>query len=316
MFGVPACGGQATPRTIVQAEGADSGAAPSMPQAAISEPKTGDQIAAPIAISPVAQIAQSITDELSVAARQATATAATLEQLRTAGQTDRAAASDFVRGIVESSPDILGASTVWQPDAYDGRDVDFAVVDLQNPDTGQFLVYWARGADGSIKQAKINHTKLVAKGSWLSPMTSGRPYVSEPYSFAIAGVSRISATISVPILDPTGVIPEPLGVYSIDIPLHSVEAGLQSESLPKDARVILVDRNNDLATDSDPAWQPGSGLAAPGEPFASYLIESRGDPTMDITIEWSRKIYRLAVAPVLFNGDQRIWRLMMLTPSK
>lgn len=295
------------------------------PQASRAEPGDAPAIdlstgqpsgAAAAALAPVAQIAQSITDELAERVRQATETAAMLEQIRTAGQTDRIAAGNILRGIIDASPDILGVSAVWQPDAYDGRDADFATTDLQNPDTGQFAVYWARGDDGVIKQAKVNLTKLVAKGSWMTPLTTSRAYVTEPYAFAVAGTPYIAATISVPILDPTGVAPGPLGVYSIDVPLHSVAAGLRSGTLPKNVRIILVNRNNILAADSDPAWQPGTGFEVPGEPFASYLIESRGDPTMKISIEWTNREYELAVAPVLFNADQRIWRLMMLTEVK
>lgn len=280
------------------------------------DPATGQPLATSSALSPVAQIAQNISDELAERVRQATETAAMLEQMRTAGQTDRVAAGNVLRGIIEAAPEILGVSTVWQPDAYDGRDADFAIADPQNPDTGQFSIYWARGDDGVIKQAKVNLTKLVAKGSWMTPMTTGKAYVTEPYAFTVAGTPYIAATISVPILDPTGVSPGPLGVYSIDVPLQSVAAGLRSGTLPKNVRIILVNRNNVLAADSDPAWQPGTGFEVPGEPFASYLIESRGDPTMNITIEWTNKEYELAVAPVLFDTDQRIWRLMMLTQVK
>lgn len=319
LTGLAGCAGQPdTPRTIVPAAAPTAAADTGTTQAARSEPRAADAAAdanqQPAPPSPLAQAAQNISDELATRLRSAIETAAMLEKIRSAGQTDRIAASDLLRNMIESTPDILGVSTVWQPDAYDGRDAEFATADLQNPDTGQFVVYWARGADGTIRQSKVNHTALVAKGSWLSPMTTGNPYVSEPYSFAVANVSYVAATISAPILDPTGISPEPLGVFSIDVPLNSVGASLRAGDLPKGARIVLVDRNNDLAADSDPAWQPGSGISAPGEPFATYLVESRGDPTMKLSIEWANKEYELAVAPVTFNGDQRIWRLMMLTP--
>lgn len=291
---------------------AQANAAPA--DAASGDAASGDAGAPPEA--PLAALAQRISDELAAALQQARDTAATLEKLRSEGKTERAAISEMLRGIVDASPDVFGASAVWQPDAYDGRDADFAVADLQNPDTGQFVVYWARAADGSVKQSKVNHTKLVARSSWLSPMTSGKPYVSEPYSFAIADVAFVAATISVPILDPTGIMAEPLGVYSLDVPLHSVLAGLRPEALPKNSRIILVDRNNDLAADSDPSWQPGGGIIAPSQPFAAYLADARGDPNLKLRIAWDRKEFDLAVAPVMFNDTLRVWRLMMLTRTK
>ncbi len=326
LFAGAGCSSRAVTPTTLSGAAADPTVAPksaAAPDPAAAAPSAdpaagnaslGDAAAEPV--TPLAALAQNISDELAAALRQASATAATLEQLRSAGQTDRATISGMLRQIVEASPDVFGASAVWQPDAYDGRDADFAVADLQNPDTGQFVVYWARAADGSVMQSKVNHTKLVARSSWLSPMTSGKPYVSEPYTFAIADTVFVAATVSVPILDPTGISAEPLGVYSLDVPLHSVLAGLRPEAMPKKSRIILVDRNNDLAADSDPSWRPGGGIVAPGEPFASYLADARGDPTLKLLIAWDHKEYQLTAAPVVFNGTLRVWRLMMLTQTK
>ena len=267
-----------TPRTIVPAAAPTAAADTGTTQAAEASPAQPMQQRMPIAArppSPLAQAAQNISDELATSAERH-------QDGGDAGEDpQRRADRPHRRQRLAAQHDQIDArysyvSTVWQPDAYDGRDAEFATADLQNPDTGQFVVYWAR-VRTALSAVEGQPHRAGGEGVVAVPDDDGQPHVSEPYSFAVANVSYVAATISAPILDPTGISPEPLGVFSIDVPLNSVGANLRAGDLPKGARIVLVDRNNDLAADSDPAWQPGSGISAPGEPFATYLVRSRGD---------------------------------------
>ena len=51
---------------------------------------------------------------------------------------------------LKNNPDILGVYTLWEPNAFDGLDSQYANTD-GNDATGRFIPYWVHGGDGNIQ---------------------------------------------------------------------------------------------------------------------------------------------------------------------
>ncbi|MDR2027922.1 MAG: hypothetical protein LBP93_00135 [Treponema sp.] len=50
----------------------------------------------------------------------------------------------MVRALVEENPDIIAASSAWEPNALDGLDAEYANTPGTDQ-TGRFIPYWFRG---------------------------------------------------------------------------------------------------------------------------------------------------------------------------
>ena len=65
--------------------------------------------------------------------------ASTLESLRNNKQTDRAYANNVVKGSLLSNPSLIGTSTAWEPNAWDGKDSEFVEFDKAHDKTQETL---------------------------------------------------------------------------------------------------------------------------------------------------------------------------------
>ncbi|HEY1107789.1 MAG TPA: cache domain-containing protein, partial [Opitutaceae bacterium] len=56
---------------------------------------------------------------------------------------DRALIDTILRRVLEENPEFLGVWTIWEPDAFDGKDAAFARQPGHDA-TGRFIPYWHR----------------------------------------------------------------------------------------------------------------------------------------------------------------------------
>lgn len=70
---------------------------------------------------------------------------ATLGSLHKRKELNRAAVNDMLKEILVSSPAFFGIWTCWEPNAFDGRDAEFANKAIHD-ETGRFIPYWHLGS--------------------------------------------------------------------------------------------------------------------------------------------------------------------------
>src|SRR6476661_5378483 len=74
--------------------------------------------------------------------------AETFSAMRALGISDRRLFDEILRETLAQNPEYLGVWTVWEPNALDGRDEEFAHAP-HHDGTGRFIPFWNRGG-GSI----------------------------------------------------------------------------------------------------------------------------------------------------------------------
>jgi len=84
--------------------------------------------------------------------------------LHSAGIRDRRVYSEMLLGFLEAHPRILCAWTVWEPDALDGRDVEYANT-IGHDSTGRFVHSWHR-AEGSPMLIPAICYETPEEGHW------------------------------------------------------------------------------------------------------------------------------------------------------
>jgi methyl-accepting chemotaxis protein len=105
--------------------------------------------------------------------------------------------SALVKATLLGSEDLVGASVLWEPNALDGKDAEFAGKAPEYDDTGRYMPYFSRGPDGTIDVEPS--VPSAAIDVYNVPRDTGHAYFSEPYAYPVNGQKVLMSTLSVPI---------------------------------------------------------------------------------------------------------------------
>jgi len=116
----------------------------------------------------------------------ARALAETFSTMRALGISDRSLFDGILRETLAQNPQYLGVWTVWEPNALDGRDRDFANAPGHDG-TGRFIPFWNRGGGAIHLEPNLGYD-VPGFGDWyLVPMQRREETVMDPYEFPFAG---------------------------------------------------------------------------------------------------------------------------------
>jgi methyl-accepting chemotaxis protein len=174
-----------------------------------------------------AELAAQVGEQLDRAYEQAVAISAVLGSDVRAGRADRAAVIDRLRQVLQDSPDFLGVYTVWEPDAFDGKDAAWKGKEGHDA-SGRFVPYWHRsGPDMALTACSDYDSQALdandrMKGEYYQkPKQLGRALILDPYSYQLDAKTRVLMTSAlVPIKDKDGRF---IGVVGIDLDLASLQ---------------------------------------------------------------------------------------------
>ncbi|WP_321341503.1 methyl-accepting chemotaxis protein [Breoghania sp.] len=145
--------------------------------------------------------------------------AGSLSGLKTTGVTSREGWTAAVETIAKSNPQLSGAwGTVINND-LDGRDAEFATDEKSAK--GRWAPYYFRDAEGKLGYRPV--TDLGAEDGWFHvPYNTGKPFVTEPYSWEVAGQTVMGVSFAVPVQNADKTI----GVAGVDLMLAPLSAAL------------------------------------------------------------------------------------------
>jgi len=226
----------------------------------------------------------------------------------TAG-TGRQTVDRMLQAVLRGHPDFLGVYTAWEPNAFDGRDADFAN-QPQSDASGRFIPYWSRAADGTLAlEPLVDYETPGAGDYYLLPKSSRTEQVIDPYAYSVQGKEVLLTSLVVPIL----IDGRFQGIAGVDLALEHLQR------LIDDAAKDLYDgqaRINLVAHD-------GTIVAASGRP---QLI---GQPLSALHADWEEDLqaiqaarplveedegHLMAVAPVRFSDVTRPWAIQLTLP--
>jgi DNA-binding CsgD family transcriptional regulator len=122
----------------------------------------------------------------------------TFAGLRGLGVTERALFDAILRETLGQHPEFLGVWTVWEPDALDGRDSDFAHAPGHDG-TGRFVPFWHRTGGRIHVEPNVNYD-VPGLGDWyFVPMQRQRETVLDPYEVPADGAPVFITSMVAPI---------------------------------------------------------------------------------------------------------------------
>ncbi|MDR2371475.1 MAG: cache domain-containing protein, partial [Treponema sp.] len=127
----------------------------------------------------------------------------------------------LLRQMVEESPDLASAWTVWEPNALDGMDAQYANTEGTDA-TGRFLSNWARTASGAQLEYSAGYDESGADFYNIA-MRTGEETVVEPFMYNLGGKDSLITSLVVPIKK-NG---RPIAVVGVDITLSRIQTGVE-----------------------------------------------------------------------------------------
>lgn len=220
-----------------------------------------------------AQRGAGLLDEAAATAR---AMASALESMRRAGQPERDQANHIVRGGLESNSTLVGASTAWEPNAFDGRDDEFANLDELHDETGRLIPWWFRAPDGRIGSERLVDYEVPGDGDWyVVPRQLRRQTVMDPYFYPVEGKDVLMTTISQPILE-NGRF---LGLTTVDLPLDELSQWIAQQRLLDTGIVMMLTASGSVVAHPDSRLN-GQQASEIGLPAAVIEAVNRGETTL------------------------------------
>ncbi len=198
------------------------------------------------------ELAQRRGSDATALLRQALETARTLAAslgaLSATGQPDRKAGEAVLRMALQQNPDYLGVWSAWEPNAFDGRDAEFANT-LQSDGSGRYLPQfnWDDGHNKISQGVLIDYDTPGPGDYYQAPKKDGKNALLEPYFYDFAGKNVLLTTISVPIFDQGRFV----GVAGVDISLAGLQEIVQNIRLYETGYASLLSTQGMFVGDRD-----------------------------------------------------------------
>ncbi|ADQ84794.1 methyl-accepting chemotaxis protein [Methylovorus sp. MP688] len=249
--------------------------------------------------------AQEILDRAVVTAR---ANARTMLAMKATHQESRAAVDNLLANSLRQNPDLVGAWTLWEPNAFDGKDKDF--VNAAGHDaTGRYIPYWNSGSGSVILEALVDYNTAGAGDYYLLAKNSGKETLLEPYMYKIAGKDTLITTISIPIQHNGGFV----GVTGFDIPLSGMQAIVGAIKPYAGSYAELITYGGNYVASASPE-NIGKPMDKQGDAKAILQKIQAGTAFSHIDQDASGTLVYRTYAPIKVGNSVTPWALVLTVP--
>jgi methyl-accepting chemotaxis protein len=222
---------------------------------------------------------------------EAMGTARTLSQafegLLLAGSPSRDQADAILQGALAGSPHVIGVWTVWEPNAFDGKDATFANTPGHDV-TGRYVPYWNRVSGKIAVEPNKDYTVDGLGDYYQLPKRTDKETALEPYVYNAAGKDVLMTSLAVPIHGPDGAF---VGVVGVDLPLAMLAEQISRVKVSETGYAALVsnrgvyvahpkaERCGKPMLATDPWIEPFLGKMKQGEAFETENFSKTLDDT-------------------------------------
>ncbi|AHF04658.1 methyl-accepting chemotaxis protein [Marichromatium purpuratum 984] len=217
--------------------------------------------------------------------------------------------NQMLRSVLQNNPGFAGLYSVWEPNAFDGMDAEFANTSGTDA-SGRFIPYWTRGRNGELVLEAAHDYDVAGIGDYyLIPKRTGKERVIDPYLYEIQGREQLITSVVVPITSDDRF----RGVVSVDIALSHLQRLIEevaSTLYEGRGKIALVSYEGTLVASSrrpDLVGKPFSEL----HPESARIIDDiqAGKTTVS---EVDGEL--LAFVPIRLGEDEHPWSVGVAVP--
>lgn len=224
---------------------------------------------------------------------------------------DREEVNAMIRETLAVERDVLALYTFWEPNAFDGRDAQFAGTEGHDA-TGKFLPYWNRGSGQIIVEPLVDYDTPGPGDYILIPKQTRRDAWIEPYPYPVAGKTVLITSLVCPMVVDDQVV----GITGLDFDLQTL-TDLVGGIRPHDGGyAVLLSADGVVVGHPDHALL-GTKLATADPDLARLVQDARADGP---TVGQGRSRVLDAAAyfvsvPVAVRGIDHPWQLVLAVPQ-
>ena len=223
---------------------------------------------------------------------------------------DRVTADRMLSEIQSASAGTLGVWTGWEPNAFDGRDSDFANKGGHTDSTGRYIPYATSGANGKINFDPLIGYELAGDGDYYRlARNAGKPVILEPFAYDLDGVPTLMTSLTAPIVVGGKVV----GVAGADIGLADVATALGAMRPMGTGFVALVSEGGGFLGHPNSEFL-GKPVAETGEDAAVWQALMANPGTVMPTVG-ADGVARLVVAAPVQLLDDTSWFTVVSVPQ-
>lgn len=215
----------------------------------------------------------------------------------------RAEIVGWLTRTLEQRPELLGFYTLWEPNAFDGKDADHVRLTGYDDDTGRFLPYVVRSGGRIVVEPNRHYEKPGEGDYYLVPKQTKKPVYMQPYEWEIDGKQVQLMSVILPILDQDGKF---LAIVGADIALNDLQT-LASSYKPLGGYVSLVSGDGIYAANPNDPASIGEHFGDNPEKKALWEEVAAGQTLKGYTPN-SKGLYVLrAFEPIPLPGSEVSW---------
>jgi methyl-accepting chemotaxis protein len=205
----------------------------------------------------------------------------TLEGMKLAWVDDRSLYNSLLSQVLRANTNFLAVWSVWEPDALDGKDKNFAGKNGHDA-TGRFIPCWVHAGGDVQLGMEANYAAPGAGDYYLTARDSDRETLLEPRRVKYAGGEANVISVAVPIRYNGSVV----GVVGIDLPVETIQTMVEtirpyetgSASLISSSGLFLADARHDrigTALDDSATSRQLKKAITEGQVFADIVNSAR-----------------------------------------
>ncbi|KKO54209.1 methyl-accepting chemotaxis protein [Paenibacillus sp. DMB20] len=254
------------------------------------------------------RIGTSVEKELDQAMITARALADSFKTMKDTGVADRGTVTAALKNVLEHNPSYRGSWTIWEPEAFDGKDKEFKNT-AGTDQTGRLLPYWKRTETGLELDVLEDYDKADSGDYYLLAKNSGKETILDPYKWTIGNEDVMMTSLVVPIKDGSKVI----GAVGIDIDLEKLQEMMDQFKLYETGYAHIYSNTGTIVTLPDKS-QIGKSLQEvyPGDRVPEILQSIREGKLFTYESEGNFLMY----SPIHIGKTEKPWSVTIVIPMK
>ncbi len=231
----------------------------------------------------------------------------------------REQAVQFLHHYMESNPDLGGAWFIFEPDAFDGKDAEYASGGAKagalrgNAADGRFVPYWNRFSRDLILEECMDYAGGDASAYYSVPFSTGAAYITVPTEYMIAGSPTTVVSYCAPVFQDG----KPIGVAGVDMSMDATNALVASIRPLGLGYAFLLSLDGEYIAHPDATRVGTSYSTLNGMERQTKIVQSFAQGWMHTELRPAKgevEASYLAVMPVALGDSGQYWGLGIVTP--
>ncbi len=224
------------------------------------------------------------------------------------GHATRTLADSILKQTLAQTPAIIGLWTVWEPNAFDGRDAEF--VNKPGSDaTGRYVPYWNRGKGDISVEPNVDYGTDGVGDYYQIAKRTNQETILEPYNYKVAGKDVLMTSLVVPVHNAAGVF---IGAVGVDLPLATLATEIAQVKVGETGYAALIS-NRGIYVAHPKLERCGKPMVSTDpwvQPFLSNFVKGQPFDTESFSHTLNDNTFRLA-SPVTIGQTGTPWSVVI-----